>query len=164
DRSVAGQAVMCPVYMPGREECHVRVPGDLRGAGIVNLSVNSDGRDSNPVTVDFLGDPGRAIFINEVLADPPTGDAGDANHDGVRDGTQDEFVELVNGSNSDIGVSGWTIKTRATGSTTETTRFTFPAGTSVATGDSLVIFGGGNFNTADPVFGCAQIFRATSAS
>src|SRR3989440_212447 len=115
--------------------------------------------------VNFLGDPGRAIFINEVLADPPDGIAGDANHDGVRDGTQDEFVELVNGSASEtIGLGGWTVKSRATGSTTETTRFTFPVATSVAAGESLVLFGGGNFKTTDPVFGCAQIFKATSAS
>jgi ribosomal protein L35AE/L33A/predicted secreted protein len=164
-RTVAAEAVLALTDMPGLDEVHVRVPTDLRGAGAVNLSVISDGRESNPVTVSFSGDPTRAILINEVLADPPSGDAGDANHDGVRDGTQDEFVELVNGSAGDtIGVSGWTIKTRATGNTTETTRFTFPSGTSVAAGEALVIFGGGTFNPTDPVFGCAQIFKATSAS
>jgi len=164
-RIVSAEAVLSSTDMPGLDEVHVRVPADLRGAGAVNLSVISDGRESNPVTVSFTGDPTRAILINEVLADPPTGDAGDANHDGVRDGTQDEFVELVNGSTSDtIGVSAWTIKTRATGSTTETTRFTFPSGTSVAAGEALVIFGGGSFSPTDPVFGCAQIFKATSAS
>ncbi len=164
-RLVNAESVIPSPNMPGLDEVHVRVPSDLRGAGTVNLSINSDGRDSNPVTVSFLGDPGRAILFNEVLADPPTGDAGDANHDGVRDGTQDEFVELVNGSSGDtIGMSGWTIKTRATGSTTETTRFTFPTGTSLPAGESAVIFGGGTFNPTDPIFGCAQVFKATSAS
>jgi uncharacterized repeat protein (TIGR01451 family) len=164
-RVINAESVIPSPTMPGLDEIHVRVPSDLRGASTVNLSVITDGRESNPVTVNFLGDPGRAIFLNEVLADPPTGDAGDANHDGVRDGTQDEFVELVNGSASDtIGISGWAIKTRATGSTTETTRFTFPAGTSLPAGEAAVIFGGGTFNPTDPVFGCAQVFKATSAS
>ncbi|PYS73845.1 MAG: hypothetical protein DMF73_04890 [Acidobacteria bacterium] len=164
-RIVTAEAVIAAPDMPGLDEVHVRVPSDLRGAGAVNLSVISDGRESNPVTVNILGDPSRAIFINEVLADPPDGIAGDANHDGLRDGTRDEFVELVNGSADEtIGLGSWTIKTRATGSTTETTRFTFPAVTSVAAGESLVIFGGGNFNPGDPVFGCAQIFKATSPS
>ena len=100
-RVVSAESVMASPDMPGLDEVRVRVPTDLRGTGTVNLSVQCDGRDSNPVTVTFTGDPGRDIFFNEVLADPPTGLAGDANHDGVRDGTQDEFVELVNGTASD---------------------------------------------------------------
>lgn len=164
-RVVNAEAVLPSNTMPGLDEIHLAVPADLRGAGTINVTVNSDGRDSNPVTVNFLGDPGRAIFFNEVLADPPNGLAGDANNDGVRDGTDDEFVELVNGSSAEtIALGGWTVKTRATGGTSETTRFTFPAGASIAPGTAAVIFGGGNFNPTDPVFGCAQIFRATSAS
>jgi uncharacterized repeat protein (TIGR01451 family) len=164
-RVVSAEAVLPSTTMPGLDEVHVRVPADLRGAGTVNLTVTGDGRDSNPVTVSFLGDPSRAILFNEVLADPPNGSAGDANNDGVRDTTDDEFVEFVNGSAAETtGLSGWTVKTRATGSTTETTRFTFPAGTSLAPGAAAVIFGGGAFSPTDPIFGCAQIFRATSAS
>src|SRR6185503_18647101 len=111
----------------------------------------------------------RPVFINEVLADPPAGNSGDANHDGTRDGTQDEFVELVNGSttNENIGIGGWTIRTRPlTGSTTETTRFTFASGTSLPAGTAIVVFGGGtaNFNANDNVFGCAQVVRATSSA
>ncbi|HEX3143474.1 MAG TPA: lamin tail domain-containing protein, partial [Pyrinomonadaceae bacterium] len=164
-RIVNAEMVVSSNTMPGLDEVHVRVPGDLRGAGTVNLLVTSDGRDSNPVTINFLGDPGRAIFFNEVLSDPPNGTAGDANNDGVRDGTDDEFVEFVNGNASDaIGMTGWTVKTRATGSTTETTRFTFPAGTSLAPGTAAVVFGGGAFNSTDPIFGCAQVFKATSSA
>jgi ribosomal protein L35AE/L33A len=165
DRIVNAEGVLPSSAMPGLDEVHVRVPADLRGAGTVNLSVNSDGRGSNPVTVNFLGDPSRAIFFNEILSDPPNGIAGDANNDGVRDGTDDEFVEFVNGSAAEaIGMSGWTVKTRANGSTAETTRFTFPAGTSLPPGAAAVIFGGGNFNPADPIFGCAQLFKATSSA
>ncbi len=166
-RLVNADSVIASPDMPGLDEVHVRVPADLRGAGAVNLSIISDGRESNPVSVSFTGDPSRAILVNEVLADPPDGAAGDANHDGVRDGAQDEFVELVNGSAGEsIGVGGWTIKTRATGSTTENTRFTFPAGTSLPAGQAAVVFGGGGptFNPNDEIFGCAQVFKVNSSS
>jgi uncharacterized protein (TIGR03437 family) len=164
-RVVPAESVMASPDMPGLDEVRVLVPSDLRGTGTATLSVQCDGRDGNPVTVTFTGDPGRDIFFNEVLADPPTGPAGDANHDGVRDGTQDEFVELVNGTAHDaIGLSGWTIKTRATGGTTETTRFTFPGGTTLPAGEAVVVFGGGTFNPSDPVFGCAQVLKVTSSS
>jgi len=164
-RVVPAESVRASPDMPGLDEVRVLAPSDLRGTGTVNLSVQCDGRDSNPVTVTFTGDPARNIFINEVLADPPTGLAGDANHDGVRDGTQDEFIELVNGTAHDaIELGGWTIKTRATGGTTETTRFTFASGTTLSAGEAIVVFGGGTFNPSDPVFGCAQVVKATSSS
>lgn len=170
-RVVTPESVMPSPNMPGLDEVIVRVPSDLRGTGAVNLSIQTDGRDSNPVTVTFTGDPSRNVVINEALADPPgtasTDLVGDANHDGVRDSTQDEFVELVNGTSSDlISLSNWTIKTRATGSTTETTRFTFASGTSIPAGEAIVVFGGGgaNFNPSDPIFGCAQVVKATTSS
>ena len=164
-RVVTPEAVNPSTGMPGLDEIVVRVPSDLRGAGTTNLLIQSGNRFSNVVTVSFTGDPSRDIFINEVLADPPDGIAGDANHDGVRDGTQDEFIELVNGtSNELISLSGWTIRTRAAGSTTETTRFTFAPGTFLATGEANVVFGGGNFRSDDPVFGCAQVMKASTSN
>src|SRR5205814_7760034 len=164
-RTVKAESVIRSPDMPGLDEVHVSVPKDLRGAGAVNLSLQSDGRESNPVNVSFTGDPSRAIFINEVLADPPDGIAGDANHDGVRDGTQDEFVELVNGTvTDDINLGGWTIRTRPIGSSTETTRFTFAAGTILSAANAIVVFGGGNFNPNDSVFGCVQIVKPTTSA
>ncbi|HEX5702834.1 MAG TPA: Calx-beta domain-containing protein [Pyrinomonadaceae bacterium] len=164
-RVVTPEAVIESPEMPGLDEVVVRVPADLRGAGNVTLFIQADGRDSNPVTVRFLGDSTRNVVINEVLADPPEGIAGDANHDGVRDGTDDEFVELVNGTSGEvISLGGWTIRTRATGSTTETTRFTFASGTSLPPGEAIVVFGGGSFNSSDAVFGCAQVVKATTTA
>ncbi len=164
-RIVTPESVMPSPNMPGLDEVVVRVPSDLRGTGTVNLSIQTDGRDSNPVTVTFTGDPSRNVVINEALADPPDGIAGDANHDGLRDSTQDEFVELVNGTTGDlISLSGWQIKTRPVGSSTETTRFTFASGTSLPAGEAIVVFGGGSFNPNDPIFGCAQVVKATTSS
>ncbi len=164
-RVVTPEAVNESTEMPGLDEVIVRVPADLRGAGNVTLFIQADGRDSNPVTVRFLGDSARNVVINEVLADPPDGIAGDANHDGLRDGTHDEFVELVNGTSGEvISLGGWTIRTRATGSTTENTRFTFALGTSLPAGEAIVVFGGGSFNPSDTVFGCAQVVKATTTA
>ena len=164
-RVVTPEAINSSTEMPGLDEVRARVPADLRGAGVVNAFITADGRDSNPVTVTFTGDPSRNVLVNEVLADPPLGIAGDANHDAARDGSQDEFIELVNGASSElISLSNWTIRTRPTGSVTETTRFTFPSGTSLPAGEAIVVFGGGSFNPSDPVFGCAQVMKATTAA
>src|SRR6185295_555279 len=69
------------------------------------------------------------LVINEVLADPPGSMAtdlnGDANHDGVRSSSQDEFVELVNSSNAALNLSGWTLSTRSLSDGTVRTRHTF---------------------------------------
>jgi hypothetical protein len=162
-RVVNAESVTPSPNMPGLDEVRVIVPADLRGAGPVTLSINSDFLDSNPVTVNFIGDRTRNVLINEVLADPPDGIAGDANHDGVRDGTDDEFIELVNETSSEmIGIGGWKIKTRS-GAGSETTRFTFATGTSLPPGQAIVVFGGGSFNPSDQIFGCAQVVKATSS-
>ena len=81
--------------------------------------------------------PPPAIVINEFLADPAADLPGDANGDGVRDSSQDEFIELVNNSDVDVDISGWTISD-AVG-----VRHTFPAGTIVPANCNIVIFGGG---------------------
>ena len=49
------------------------------------------------------------LIINELLADPPSGPEGDANGDGVRDASDDEFVEIVNVSGSGLFVGGVTL-------------------------------------------------------
>ena len=79
-----------------------------------------------------------ALFlINEFLADPPAGAAGDANGDGVRDASDDEFVELFNPGPAGADLSGWSLWDRVA------LRHTFPPGTALAPLERLVIFGGG---------------------
>ncbi len=78
------------------------------------------------------------IIINEIHADPAPGLAGDANGDGIRSSDDDEFVELVNNSSSDIDISGWTLSD-AVG-----VKHTFPAGSIMAANCAIVIFGGGS--------------------
>ena len=80
-----------------------------------------------------------SLVINEVLADPDM-DAvlGDANRDGRRDSYDDEFVELVNAANADLGIAGWTVHDGVA------RRFTFPMETVVPAGASVTLFGGGS--------------------
>jgi LEA14-like dessication related protein len=102
------------------------------------------------------------VVVNEVLADPPAGTDGDANHDGLRDAAQDEFVELVNATAAGINIAGWTVRTHSTTSSTESVRHTFAAGTKLPASESMVVFGGGAINAGDPLFGCAQVVKASS--
>jgi uncharacterized protein (TIGR03437 family) len=106
----------------------------------------------------------RTLVLNEFLADPPDGPAGDANRDGTRDGSQDEFVELANGGDLPLDLSGWTLRTRQPSSTTETVRHLFAPGTMLFPADALVIFGGGNFSSDHPAFGGAQVVRASTGA
>jgi uncharacterized protein (TIGR03437 family) len=154
--------------MLGMDEIHVLVPADLRGAGKVDLVLRADGRDSNPATVEFAGAANRDVLINEFLADPPgtaaTDTMGDANHDGVRDSSDDEFIELVNTTTRDIDISGYRILNRGTGA--DTLRHVFAAGTILRSCSAVVIFGDGNsnFDPNNPAFGGALVVKASTHS
>ena len=92
-----------------------------------------------------------AVVINEVLADPPSGERGDANRDGTRDGSQDEFVEILNTGSESIDISGWKLSDRDSDHP-----FSFPENTSIAPGEYIVLFGGGgtpNECSMSPEFG-----------
>ena len=81
-----------------------------------------------------------ALFITEVLADPPSGAAGDANRDGRRDPHEDEFIELYNTGPVPISLAGWWLGDA--GSLSD--YFRFPAKAVIAPRSHLVLFGGGN--------------------
>ena len=83
-------------------------------------------------------DDARAIAITEILADPPNGAAGDANGDGVRDPSDDEFVELVNRGTTPVCLAGF-----ALGDAVKPERHVVPLGRALAPGAALVVFGGG---------------------
>ena len=92
------------------------------------------------------------LIINEVLYDPPSGNAGDANGDGTREAQEDEFIEFVNLGGT-LDISGYTVHD----DTQE--RHVFPEGTVIPSGGVLVLFGGGNPTGA---FGNAIVQTATS--
>ncbi|HEX8090581.1 MAG TPA: IPT/TIG domain-containing protein, partial [Blastocatellia bacterium] len=95
---------------------------------------NPDMIVSNPVAFTVLG----AIGINEFLADPPDGAAGDANGDGIRDSSQDEFIEVINRTAAPVNVGGFSVRDA------DAVRFTFPPGAIVPAGEVAIVFGGGS--------------------
>lgn len=146
----------------GLDEIHVLVPAELRGAGKTTLTITADTLQANATTVTLAGNSVRDVVINELLADPPDGLNGDANHDGVRDTSADEFVELVNSTTRDIDLSGYQLQSRSLTATNDTLRHRFAQGTTLSAGAALVVFGGGSPNASDPIFGGAQIVKAST--
>src|SRR5262245_27340501 len=116
-------------------ELSAEIPSSVTGvAGIHLVTVrNPIMAVSNAVNFTVLG----RLGINEYLADPPDGTAGDANGDGTRDSAQDEFIEIVNRTGIAINVSGFTIRDA------DAQRFVFPSGTTIPANEVAVIFGGG---------------------
>ena len=86
-------------------------------------------------------------LITEVLAVVPKGDDGDANGDGTRDASTDEFVELMNPHDEPIEIGGYTISDRNAGGQ-GAVEFTFPSLT-LEPGDVVVVFNGGGAFTQD---------------
>ncbi|WP_339771126.1 ExeM/NucH family extracellular endonuclease [uncultured Paraglaciecola sp.] len=137
-------------------------PGDSCSFTVSAIDVTDlDGEPDNmaeDVIVSFTVIDSSAtvsLVINEFHADPAADISGDANGDGTRDSSDDEFVELVNAGDSAIDVSGWTI------SDAVQVRHTFPSGSVIEAGCAAVIFGGG---TPQGVFGGALVQAASSGT
>ena len=78
------------------------------------------------------------VVIDEFLADPPAGLAGDANRDGIRSASDDEFVELLNTGGEEVDLSLWSLWDA------QALRHQFQPGIQLPSLQRLVIFGGGN--------------------
>ena len=83
---------------------------------------------------------GADIAIDEVLADPPAGAAGDANRDGVRTSYQDEFIELFNAGPDTVSLAGWRL---GDDDGALHTLFVFADSVRLAPQSRLLLFGGG---------------------
>ncbi|MDP5105103.1 MAG: lamin tail domain-containing protein, partial [Polaribacter sp.] len=93
------------------------------------------------------------LVINETLFDPPTDNVlGDANGDGTRSSSADEFIEFINTSNVNLDLSGYSI------SDASELRHVFPTGTIIPAGGTIVVFGGG---TPTGIPGLVQIATNT---
>lgn len=121
----------------------------------LTLVLDDDDLDSNGDGV-----PDQGFIINEVLYDPPGGDAGDANGDGTRSASEDEFIEFVNDSDREVDLSGFTLfDTDRLG--TGDPRHVFPDGTIIPPGGVYVLFGGGS-PAGD--FGVAQVAASSTGN
>ena len=121
----------------------------IASAGFFLFSPNETPCQSNSAT------EAGGLVINEVLADPPRGNRGDANVDGVRDASTDEFVEIINTGATLLCLAGWTLND-ASGKQ----RHLFPLGHALKPGKAMVIFGGG---VPTGRFGGADVQWATSS-
>jgi hypothetical protein len=92
------------------------------------------------------------LVINELHFDPASDISGDANGDGVRDASDDEFVEFYNNSNSPLDLSDYTL------SDASQVRHIFPNPTIVPANGVIVVFGGG---TPTGTFGGAIVQTAS---
>jgi hypothetical protein len=79
------------------------------------------------------------LIINEILADPPDGTAGDANQDGVRSSYDDEFIEIYNTTERTIPLKEIKI---AVGSAT-TIKHEFSEADTILAHGFIAIFSGG---------------------
>lgn len=93
-----------------------------------------------------LGD----LVINEILSRVPMDEAGDANGDGVRSSSADEFVEIVNIAARRVRVADFTIYKDDTKKNTLATECLDP-------GQGLVVFGGLEDGAQPPVFGSTVV-------
>lgn len=117
------------------EQCTLTV-----SAALVS-DIDADDPPDNPAadtTVSFtIEESGVAgVVINEIHADPDSAE-GDANGDGTAQFSDDEFVEIVNATGAALDLSGWALGDAVR------VRHLFPAGTTVADGCAIVVFGGG---------------------
>jgi hypothetical protein len=105
--------------------------GVVVGAGVLSRAEGSGTARSHRQTA--------GVAINEILADPPDAEEGDANHDGVRHTYDDEFVEIFNAGADTVNLSGWWIADASE------VRHLFPDSVRVllAPGDFVTVFGGG---------------------
>jgi uncharacterized protein YjdB len=139
--------------------------GTARGVtpGTITITARS-GNASAIAELRVVEQRPQTVLINEILADPPDGAAGDANRDGLRDASQDEFVEVVNATSADLNIGGYQILTRAS-TGTDVVRHTFAANTILRSGAAAVVFGGAQsstFNQNDPAFGGATVDTAST--
>lgn len=130
---LAGEGKVCTAECTGDDGC----PSGY-GCAAVADGVSLTGRACIPRSFSCKSGtvPSGQLVINEVLADPPAGRDGDMNGDGQSD-DGDEFVELVNGTDKELTLDGWTV------SDGTAVRFTFPSNTKLAKGKAAVVFGGG---------------------
>jgi hypothetical protein len=115
------------------------VPAQAAGTRLGTYVRVSDGSliaQTNEVEV-IVGGSNNAVALNEILADPPPDLAGDANGDGVRDTSDDEFVEIINHSSANVDLTGWELHDSTA------LRHAFSGGLVLAPGEIYVVFGGG---------------------
>ncbi|MDP0501559.1 MAG: lamin tail domain-containing protein [Verrucomicrobiota bacterium JB022] len=130
------------------------------GDQTVVIGIDTAGFAPNEVFVTVKNvDAKPAIIMNEFMTSVPgkieEDLIGDANGDGIRNGSQEEFIELVNNDTIPVDLTGWIL------SDDKGPRHVFPEGTVLQPGRAIVIFAGGKPNG---LFGGAIVQTATAGN
>ncbi|MEM7387302.1 MAG: lamin tail domain-containing protein, partial [Verrucomicrobiota bacterium] len=133
--------------------------GMLDGNQTIRVAIEAEGvvgTTAELVVTDIAEGPD--VVINELFID--TGD-GDPNGDGVSS-FDDEFIEVVNNTGSEIDLGGWSLWTFGNRGTS-TERHVFPQPTLLADGAAIVVFQGIDVSSIGPVdFGGVTVQAASS--
>jgi len=158
-------------FTPANPDDYIFEAGDLLFGepGDYTLQGKYENIDSNilnfhvqDVVEEVVAPTENSLIINELLPKPPSigdnGIGGDANGDGIKDGTQDEFIEIVNISDKIIDLTGVYL---TDSKTTDNIIAKFPDNLRLRPNKAIVIFGGGN-PTGD--FGGSTVITTTYPS
>ncbi len=159
------QTINFPINSNSQRRLTIPITNDnmIEGKETFIFSITSiNAPDSNQISINksfeltlFDDDTDFDLLLTEFLADPPLGIEGDANGDGERSASQDEFVEFLNSTDEPIDLSGMTIYDA------DALRHQIPNGTIIQPNQLFLVFGGGTI-TGD--FGGAVVQKANTNS
>ncbi|MDQ8188215.1 lamin tail domain-containing protein [Pelagicoccus sp. SDUM812002] len=136
----------------------IRQDGQFTGMKIIEVDFEAEGYSTERLRfrVENTTPQPRVVMMELLNVNPGVTELdliGDSNGDGFRDGSGDDFVEIVNFEDYPVDISGWTI------SDDLGIRHQFEEGSVIGAGRAIVVFGGGN---PTGVFGGATIQKSSS--
>ena len=144
------QTVIFPVNSNSQRLLSIPITNDAEIEGqetFIFTITNVNAPDSNQISINqsfeltiFDDDNDFGLILTEFLADPPNGLIGDANGDGERNASQDEFLEFLNVTNEAIDLSGIAIYDA------DLLRHQIPDSTIIQPNQLFLVFGGGEIN------------------
>jgi len=158
------QTINFPINSNSQRRLTIPITDDdiVEGKETFIFSITSiNAPDSNQVSINksfeltlFDDDTDFGLLLTEYLADPPLGIDGDANGDGERSASQDEFVEFFNTRDEPVDLSGMAIYDA------DALRHQIPEGTIVQPNQFFLVFGGGTIGND---FDDAVVQKATTS-
>ncbi len=141
------ETVIFPINSNSQRLLSIPISDDVEIEGqetFIFTITNVNAPDSNQISINqsfeltiFDNDNDFGLILVEFLADPPNGLIGDANGDGERNASQDEFLEFFNPTDAAIDLSGMTIYDA------DLLRHQIPYSTIIQPNQLFLVFGGG---------------------
>ncbi len=157
------EMVIFPVNSNSQRLLSIPIADDVEIEGqetFIFTITNVNAPDSNQISINqsfeltiFDDDNEFGLILTEFLADPPNSLIGDANGDGVRNASQDEFLEFLNVSDEAIDLSGIAIYDA------DLLRHQIPDSTIIQPNQLFLVFGGGEIGST---FDNAVVQKASS--